>query len=257
MPITGTCALCQTPASTLLGSHIVPEFFYKRVYTRTHKFTAIALDEEERLAIQQKGYRENLLCAACETKLSKWEGELSQFVAQVISDSYTTCSATQVGAVTIVEGVNYSSVKMAVLSIFWRMSISKHKLFSAYKLGPYEEDFRGLLDQQKVPAVTEYPVHLSKGTLDGVFLPGILFPVGRGRYEGNLIMQSVVLNGLVFDCFMTRKSTTPKEIVMFSLQPSGQAFIPSRSYEQLGMNLGEFSQRMKSKDVKSFYQKHS
>ena len=227
MPTTGMCELCRTPDSILLGSHIVPEFFYKRVYTKTHKFTAIALDEEERLAIEQKGYRENLLCATCETKLSQWEGELSRFVAQVISDSYTTCNSKQVGIVTVVNGVNYSSVKMAVLSIFWRMSIAQHKLFSVYKLGPYEEDFRRLLDQQKVPAVTEYPILLSKGMFDGSFLPGILFPMDRGRYEGNLIMQSVVLNGIVFDCFMTRTRTIPKEVVEFSLQPSGRILIPS------------------------------
>ncbi|QQG64545.1 hypothetical protein [Desulfobulbus oligotrophicus] len=256
MTTVGTCALCRTPASILLKSHIIPEFFYKRVYTKTHKFTAIALDEEERLAIEQKGYRENLLCAVCETKLSKWEGELSRFVAQVISDSYTTCSTTQVGTVTVVNGVNYSSVKMAMLSIFWRMSIAQHNLFSLYKLGPYEEDFRNLLDQHIVPAGTEFPILLSKGTLDGKFLPGILFPMGRGRYGDHFIMQSVVLNGIVFDCFMTRTRTIPNEIVNFSLQPNGRVLIPSKSYEQLGVNIDEFSQRIRNPDVKKFYQKY-
>lgn len=257
MPTTGICALCRTPDSNLLGSHIVPEFFYKRVYTKTHKFTSISLDEAEHLAIEQKGYRENLLCAVCETKFSKWEGELSRFVDQVISDSYTTCKTTQVGIVTVVSEVNYFSVKMAVLSIFWRMSISQHKLFSVYKLGPYEEDFRSLLDQQKEPAVTEYPVLLSKCIFDGAFLPGILFPISRGRYNGKLIMQSVVLNGILFDCVMTRTRSIPEEVVAFSLQPSGRVLISSKSYEQLGMDIGQFSQRMKSPDVKNFYQKHS
>lgn len=257
MPTTGTCALCRTPASTLLGSHIVPEFFYKRVYTKTHKFTAIALDEEEHLAIEQKGYRENLLCAACETKLSKWEGELSRFVAQVISGSYTTCSASQVDDVTVVNGVDYASVKMAVLSIFWRMGIAQHKLFASYDLGPHEEYLRSLLDQEKVPVATEYPILLSRGIFEGSFLDGILFPIGRGRYGGSLILQSVVLNGIVFDSFMTRTHAIPKEVMEFSLQPNGRVFIPSRSYEQLGMNIGEFSKRMKSTDVKNFYAKYS
>ena len=256
MTTVGTCALCHTPASTLLGSHVIPEFFYKRVYTKSHKFTAIPLKDEERLAIQQKGYRENLLCAACETKMSKWEGKLSQFVNQITSESYTTCSATQVGTVTVVSGVDYSSIKMAVLSIFWRMSIAQHKLFAVYDLGPYKEDIRILLAQQKVPAASEFPILLSKGLLGGAFLPGILFPMGRGRYENNLIMQSVVLNGIVFDCIMTRTRTIPEEVMEFSLQPTGRVLIPSRSYEDLGMNLDEFSKRMKSVDVKSFYQKH-
>lgn len=256
MTIVGTCALCHTSPSTLVDSHIVPEFFYKRVYTRTHKFTAIPLEQEERLAIEQKGYRENILCATCEMKLSKWEGKLSQFVNQITSGSYTTCSSLQVGTVTVVSGANYSEVKMAVLSIFWRMSIAQHKLFAVYDLGPYEEYIRVLLDQKKVPTAAEYPVLLSKGLFDGAFLPGILFPVGPSRYCGNLIMQSVVLNGIVFDCFMTRTRTIPEEVMEFSLKPSGHVLIPSRSYEDLGMDIGEFSTRMKSADVKSFYKKH-
>ena len=137
------------------------------------------------------------------------------------------------------------------------MSIARHKLFAVYDLGPYEEAFRNLLDQQKVPTETEYPILLSKGFFDGTFLPGILFPMGRGRYKDDLIMQSVVLNGIVFDCFMTETRTIPDEVIEFSLQPSGQVLIPSKSYAQLGMDIGEFSKRMKNADVKSFYQKHA
>ena len=70
-------------------------------------------------------------------------------------------------------------------------------------------------------------------------------------------MQSVVLNGIVFDCFMTRTRAIPDEVMEFSLQPSGRVLIPSRSYEQLGMDIGEFSKRVKSADVKNFYKKYS
>lgn len=257
MPSIGTCRLCQAPGVTLQGSHIVPEFFYKRVYTRSHKFTAIPLEDEERLAVEQKGYREDLLCVDCETKLSKWEGKLSQFVNQVISGSYTTCNATQIGPVTVVSGVDYSSVKMAVVSIFWRMSIAKHRLFASYELGPYEEQFRTLLDQATVPVEAEFPILLTKGMIDGKFLPGILFPMSRGRYDGNLILQSVMLNGLVFDCIMTKTQPIPIEVAEFALQPTGRVLIPSRSFEDLGMDMRDFSKRMKRADVKGFYRKYS
>lgn len=253
----GICALCRTPASNLQGSHIVPEFFYTRVYTPKHKFTAIPLQEDKRLAIEQKGLREFLLCSACETKLSKWEGKLSLFVAQVVEGTWTSCTATQIGQVTILTGVDYSALKMAIISIFWRMSVAQHSLFSAYELGPYEEEFRSLLDQNKVPAGDQFPILMTKGELDGAFLPGILFPMERGRYDDNLIMQSVVLNGIAFDCVMTSTRSIPVEIIEFSLQPSGRVLIPTRSYEDLGMNLGSFSKRMGAADVKAFYKKHS
>jgi hypothetical protein len=257
MPILGTCKLCQCENVALQASHIVPEFFYKRIYTKKHKFTAVASDSDERLAIEQKGYRESLLCQSCETKLSKWEGQLSLLTEQITSDSYTTCKDTRVANVIILSGVDYYNIKMAVVSIFWRMSIAKHRLFSAYSLGPYEEEFRVILQSDALPASNEFPILISKGLLNGKFHSGILFPVGRGRYANDLIMQSIILNGIVFDCIMTNTRTIPSEIQNFALHSSGRVLIASRPYEELGMNVGDFSSRMKNEDVKSFFAKHN
>lgn len=256
LPI-GICKLCLTPNVPLLGSHIVPEFFYKRIYTKSHKFTAIAQDAGERLAVEQKGYREHLLCRVCETKLSKWEGKLSQFSNEIIADAFTTCVASKIGNVTCLTGVAYSSMKMAVISIFWRMGIASQSIFESYDLGPYSDEFRQILDKNRVLSKTEFPILISKGLLDGQFLPGILFPVGRGRYDNNLIMQSVVLNGIAFDCMMTSTRAIPNEVLEFSLLPTGRVLIPARPYEELGMNVGDFSKRMKKEDVKSFFAKYA
>jgi len=254
---TGTCRLCQTPNADLRASHIVPEFFYKRVYTRTHKFTAISKDPDEHIAVAQKGYREYLLCQSCETKLSKWEGKLSLLTNEVTSGNYVTLTANQISNVTCLTGVDYTAIKMGVLSIFWRMGIACHSLFSSYDLGPYSEELRKLLDQSVVPAEAEFPVLLSRGLLDGAFHAGILFPVGRGRYGNNLIMQSVVLNGIAFDCIMTKTRQIPEEFLAFALNSGGRVLISDRPYEQLGLDVGEFSARMKKADVKSFYARYA
>ena len=254
----GTCKLCQRPNVDLRASHIVPEFFYKRVYTKSHKFTAIAKEEfDDHLAVEQKGYRENLLCQPCETKLSKWEGKLSQLMNEITSDSYTSFTAARISNVIILSGVDYPSIKMAILSIFWRMSVTSHRLFDNYDLGPYADELRRILNQDLLPTGDEFPVLVSKGLLDGEFHAGILFPVGRGRYGNNLIMQSVVLNGVVFDCIMTSTKAIPEEITEFSLQPNGRVLIASRPYEELGLNVGDFSARMKNADVKSFFSRHA
>jgi len=257
MSNTGICRLCQTPNAVLRASHIVPEFFYKRIYTRTHKFTAISKDPDERVSVDQKGYREYLLCQACETKLSKWERKLSLLTNEVTSENYVTHTAMKVSNVTCITGIDYPAIKMGVLSIFWRMGIASHPLFSIYKLGPYSEVLRKLLDQSVVPAEAEFPVLLSRGLLDGSFHAGILFPVGQGRYENNLIIQSVVLNGIVFDCFMTNTRRIPGEVLKFAINSSGRVLMPNRPYEQLGLDVGEFSARMKKVDVKSFYARHA
>ena len=253
----GICKLCLSSNVPLQGSHIVPEFFYKKVYTKSHKFTAVAQDAGERLAVEQKGYRENLLCQACETKFSKWEGKLYQFSNELTTEAFTTCVATKFGKITRLEGVDYASVKMAVISIFWRMGIASQPIFVSYDLGPYSEVFRQILAQNSVPNETAFPILISKGLLDGQFRAGILFPVGRGRYDNNLIMQSVVLNGIVFECVMTSTLTVPNEVLEFSLLPTGRVLVPARPYEELGMDVGDFSKRMKGEDVRSFFAKHA
>lgn len=259
MPRIGTCKLCNTLNVSLQESHIVPEFFYKKVYTRSHKFMAVAQDEGERLAVEQKGYRERLLCRDCETKLSTWEGKLSQLTNELITDSFNTvtCTASNILNVKCLTGVDYRNVKMAILSIFWRMSLASHSIFKSYDLGPYTEKFRQILDQKRLPGVSEFPVLISKGLLDGQFHPGILFPVSRGRYSGHLLMQSVVLDGIIFDCVMTNTRVIPEEISALSLHPNGRVLVPTILFEERGMNPGEFSQRMKKLDVKNFYAKHS
>jgi hypothetical protein len=153
-------------------------------------------------------------------------------------------------------GVDYASLKMAVLSIFWRMSLASHPIFKSYQFGPYENQFRIILDQDRVPSIEEFPVLVGKGLLQGQFHPGILFTVGRGRYD-DLIMQSVVLNGIVFDCVMTSTRKVPDEILAFSLQPGGRVLVPNRPFDELGMNVHEFSQRMKGADVKRFFSKYA
>lgn len=255
--VVGTCRLCLAAQVDLRASHIVPEFFYRRVYTKSHKLAAISKDSNDRLAVEQNGYREHLLCQCCETKLSKWEGKLSQLINEISNDVYGSCTVKRIANVISLSGIEYHSIKMAVLSIFWRMGIASHNLFFNYILGPYAEKLRLLLNNDISPTRTEFPVLISKGLIDGVFQTGILFPAGRGRYDNALILQSVVLNGIVFDCVMTDTRTIPEEIVTFALDPAGHVMIPSRPYEELGFNVGEIAARMKSNHVTSFFARYN
>jgi hypothetical protein len=78
LPI-GNCRLCQNTSIELQRSHIIPEFCYTRVYTSQHKIKAFSIKEENDLEIEQKGYREYLLCSECELKISKWESDFRWF----------------------------------------------------------------------------------------------------------------------------------------------------------------------------------
>jgi len=258
MAFIGDCRLCLSTGVELRDSHIIPELLYKRVYTAKHKFIPISINNDN-LKIEQKGYREKLLCQVCETKLSVWENELSKFLDELIDGRHTNIKVTQLNECYIVNSIDYDKIKKAILSIFWRMSIAKNDLFSCYSLGKYDEKFRDILYQDILIDYTIYPVLISKGLLKEKFHAGILFPISRGRYGNRLIMQSVVLNGFVFYLLMVENRSIPEEINLFSLKPSGyggQVIILERPYNELGLNIDDFSNRMRQSDVKEFYDKH-
>lgn len=106
------------------------------------------------------------------------------------------------------------------------------------------------------PGGTDYPILISRGVLDGALLSGLLYPMGPGAYGEDLTLQSVMLNGVVFECIMTRNGTVPNEIVSFALQPDGCVAIAERPLESIGLDLAAPSQRMKQPDVKAFFARY-
>ena len=237
------------------NSHIVPELVYKRVYTRKHKFLPVDRTDES-IPFEQKGYRERLLCQSCETKLSRWEGTLGNLIEDVVNLTSNSIKFQSVGRCHVLAGINYDHIKKAVLSIFWRMSISSLEIFSGYQLGPYEGKIKHILHNDSVISEDDFPVLISRCELNWSFQDVMFFPVGRGRYAGKYIMQTVVLNGIVFDMLMVEGKSIPKEISLFSLRSQGQVIISTRNYEELGLSLDKFAHRMRQSDVSDFFKKY-
>lgn len=134
-----TCRLCQNEED-LSDSHIIPEFFFKPLYTSKHQFFALSTDEGIANKILQKGLREKLLCQKCETFLSKYE----LYVAEVFQGT-SRLQMKQLSEKRIVLAVDYVKFKLFELSVLWRASISSLDFFSAIVLGDEEEKLRKML----------------------------------------------------------------------------------------------------------------
>lgn len=178
----GDCRLCFEKNIEIRKSHIVPEFAYEKIYNQKHVFKPIAIDNKN-IKWEQCGYRERLLCQKCETKLSLWEGSFSLVVKELSAKSYQKLTVTETAGIELVGGFNYLHIKLAVLSIFWRMSISKLHMFSEYELGPYAELFRNILHEGSFVSQNEYSIVISRLNYRGSYYPGVLMPLSRGRYE--------------------------------------------------------------------------
>ena len=106
----GTCRLCHQQGE-LRDSHIISEFLYASMYDEKHRFHVVEAGEQHS-SFEQKGYRERLLCQACETKLSKWET-----FARGLLVGGTQLQYRREGSITWVEGIGYSRFKLFQLSI--------------------------------------------------------------------------------------------------------------------------------------------
>jgi len=149
-----TCRLCGTHTK-LCESHIVPEFCYSYEKSGHKRFTLEwlvpaegGLPEERKI---QKGYREYLLCLACEQAINKYEKVFWTFWRTKILSipSFTP------GEDVVIRGVDYHSIKLFILSVFWRASVSG--LFGeAMSLGPYAEKLRLILFEDRAVDQTHY-----------------------------------------------------------------------------------------------------
>jgi len=129
----GRCKLCGEERE-LCDSHIIPEFFYERLYDDKHR-----LHEHDRdsgsVNFAQMGYREPLLCEGCEGVLND---RYEKYVKAALYDQGLLPRVPNFTQQTIT-GLDYRRFKLCMLSILWRASVAKQNAFSRVNLGRQHE----------------------------------------------------------------------------------------------------------------------
>jgi len=258
----GNCKLCKDENVELKNSHIIPEFCYKRVYTKKHKLKGFSPINGNDLDMEQKGYREYLLCGSCEEKLSKWENSFSWLMEDIINNDTRKIQITNINKFDIVSGFDYESIKRAILSIIWRLSLSSLDVFKEYTLGPYEEKLRKKLYSNQYIDPKDYPIVISKGLLKGKFLTDILAHHGKSRHTNEFRMHTITItiNGFIIDTLITENRKIPKAFHFFSMNNtpsvSGDIIISHRNLEDQEFKIEAYSERFRQSDVNDFYRKY-
>jgi hypothetical protein len=147
------CALCRRFA-VLRRSHIVPELLHRPIYDDKHQLEVVR-HGAIRATTLRRGFREPLLCDSCEQHIKKFEDYLAApWFSHAARDRELSDS------VIIRARFDYIRLKLFVLSILWRASVSHLADFSDVRLGPHEERMRRLTNPdrrrstcQRVPAV--------------------------------------------------------------------------------------------------------
>jgi hypothetical protein len=247
------CRLCLSEVSKLIKSHIIPECFYDEIYDEKHRFAPISGANYQQLKIEQKGIREEMLCEQCEQKLGIWENNTKKDLVDIAnaSSNYLKISPLNNGYL-MVEKVEHNSFKKCILSILWRMSVTSHKMFSAYSLGKYQEIIRELLDQNASVGTFDYPIIVKKVILNDKHYRDLILCMGRGRIDGKII-QSFITYGYLFDVFISNQKVKSAWGSLL-LTECGSVAVGNIDSRELPQDQ-DMIQRFKQDDVINFFKK--
>lgn len=143
----------------------MPEFVYERFYNERGKMLGFRVSERGiKPQLLQMGLREPLLCASCEAHLNTHFEQPSQKAWRALAEMERDTSfvskvvQTDLGhEVVLLNGFDYPSLKLFLLSILWRAGVSSRGEFQQVVLGRYEETLRRMLLERDPGDATEYP----------------------------------------------------------------------------------------------------
>jgi hypothetical protein len=144
----GKCKLCGNERA-LCKSHAIPDAHFKQI-PRQSAGKAVAITDDEATPIQytNDSWHTYMLCAECESVLNK---RYDEYGIKVLRDDSTKNIRSEIGVT--FKDINRQRLRMFLLSVLWRVSISQHRCYSNINLPyPLENKLRhALLNNLNVP----------------------------------------------------------------------------------------------------------
>jgi hypothetical protein len=234
-----TCALCQK-VRILKDSHIVPEFLHEPLYDEIHRFHTYGLEGAPETGLEQKGQREELLCKECEQRLSVYEGWASHFYRGALAafadtarseipygkalkftriDASGMPTTASVPRMLYTEGFDYTKMKLFLLSILWRMGVSKLHFFSGVTLGFHEKRIRRMLLSNDPGKAEEYACQLRLIELNGTLIADCQMQPRQYDHFGKKRCK-FFSTGFRFDFTVSNHPPDPQSLELFCVKPS-------------------------------------
>jgi len=195
------------------------------------------LSTEEKMPRQfeQKGIRERLLCASCETKLSKYET-----YASTAFDGKET--ETPLENVIIIKDVDYKQFKLFLLSVLWRASISTLEFFSQVNLGPHEDIIRDMILLENPGCAERYPVIPFALIEDEKIQCGVITQPSRTKLYGQ-IGYRFVFGGFMW-VYLVSRCFAPEEVKSLLLMEDNTLCLVKADFRNCGL-IKEFAKNLK------------
>jgi hypothetical protein len=153
------CRFCDEDKPTLARAHIIPRSFFKVIrgkenYTVEMRASQKAVKEK----YQQAGnYDTGILCEACERKFSKCDAHGHSVFTKVFEEPEIYRDPAGYECAYVLPNVDFRLLKLFVLSLLWRASVSSLDFFSNVHLGErHEGTIRSLISEDTIEGADDY-----------------------------------------------------------------------------------------------------
>lgn len=234
--MTSICKLCLKDLPPR-KSHIIPEFLYKPLYDEKHRMHVLSINAKRPKPREQKGLREKLLCDDCEGYLSK----LETYACEAFYED-NGVEALHEEKFVRVKNLNYKQIKLFLLSVVWRASVSSLEFFEQVNLGPHEEVIRRMLIDADPGPTSKYGVIPFALLHEGEIQIDLIVQPTWTRLNGHFGYRFIFGGFLWF--FMISKHNPPSEIRSLFISEDNTAIIVLSELQKY-QNIIKFAQELK------------
>lgn len=210
------CKLCGEEKPLLKKSHIFPEFLHRELYDEKQRLMKINLMVEPhgigKVSKLPKGeYEQNLLCQECDgNRIGSFESYVGKILsnAEMPEEQKPECEKieNEEGFEFLrINNIDYKLLKLFLLSILWRASISKRQTFREVSLGLYEEKIRMKLFENEPSTDNDIPIVVLSWNNDNVIPNDVIMQPMKHRYDGKTF-YSLTFNGYIVQYFISENA---------------------------------------------------
>lgn len=194
-----TCPFCLSSGKKV-KAHIIPQAFFEDISQVGH-----VLRQRESGQYSKKMptgvYDDQIWCQSCEIKYGKWDGN----AISILRESIKKISTNLVTCEVPIDGLN--ELRLFFISLIWRASTSKKRLYDKVSLGVFADMAKKILESDSPGSVEDFSTIVSFSGRDERLIAN---PV-KVRYSGVLFYRFYL--GYFTVSIKVSSQKTPKELL--------------------------------------------
>jgi hypothetical protein len=186
------CRFCEINVACV-DAHIIPRSFFTKysLPNTVIKMVGVAKNSyPKRIPIGP--YDKNILCADCEAIFSDYDDYGYKFFHT--EDNWGELYSGTEDVVKIARKFDYIRLKLFILSMLWRSSVSENIFYKQVKLGKYENEIRKLIIEKDPGQPQSFPILFQRFEYQSNLIP-MLCPARMHLFERNFYQY--MLNGFL------------------------------------------------------------